>query len=60
MKKRQVPGVKCCGEWTTVSFIFNIYFFRSLWPNYVALVLSVRSPSLEVADYTSLLEGLLS
>lgn len=26
-KKRQVPGVKCWGEWTTVSFIFIIIFF---------------------------------
>lgn len=59
-KKRQVPGVKCWGEWTTVSFIFNYYFFSFLWPDYVALVLSVCSPSLEIADYTSLQEGLLS
>lgn len=50
-----MPGVKCRGEWTTVSLIFSF-----LWPDYVALVLSVCSPSLEIADDTSLQEGLLS
>ncbi len=35
-----------------LSFIFLFFFF--LWPDYVALVLSVCSPSLEIADYITL------
>lgn len=56
-KRRQVVGVgvECWGEWTTVYFFA---FFRSLWPDYVALVLSVCPPCLELQICISLQEGL--
>lgn len=61
MKKNKCLGLSVGVNGPLFLFIFNIlFFFRSLWPNYVALVLSVCSPCLEIADYSSLLEGLLS
>ncbi len=37
-----------------LSLYFFFFFFFFLWPDYVALVLSVCSPSLEIADYITL------